>query len=448
MDVNYTADRPWPRPRYAWYVVFILVLAYTNSFVDRQIIALLVGPIRADLGISDTQISLLMGFSFAVFYCLMGLPIARLADSGNRRNIIAIGMLFWSFMTIACGLARNYWQLFAARVGVGVGEAALSPPAYSMLTDYFPKERLGRAISVYSTGVYIGAGLAYVLGGFVIGLVEAADPVSLPMVGELYPWQLAFLYVGLPGILLVIVMWLTVREPFRQGVGVSQKAVPFRDVGAYLRLHRATLTCHFLGLAIMGMVTIAFVSWIPEYFVRLHGWAAADIGLAFGLALMIFGTAGVYAGGWLADILTRRGHRDSALRAIMVGYAMQIPLGLAVVLAPNGTVAVILLLPFTFFLSFHQGLTFAALQLICPNRLRAQLSALFMFVANLIALGAGPTVAALLTDFVYRDPQALGLSLATMVAVLIPVGLVILRLGLAPFRASVAHVEAAETAGA
>jgi MFS family permease len=209
-------DSGYPSAGYAWYVVVVLTIAYTVSFIDRQIMALMVEPIRRDLEISDTQMSLLLGLAFAVFYTLLGIPIARLADRYSRRGIIAAGIAVWCFMTAACGLSRNYAQLFLARVGVGVGEAALSPSALSMMSDYFPKETRGRAVAFYTMGISMGVGLAMILGGQVIALVSQAPPVTLPVVGQLFAWQTVFVVVGLPGILVAALM-LTVREPPRKG---------------------------------------------------------------------------------------------------------------------------------------------------------------------------------------------------------------------------------------
>ena len=207
------AEKPY-HPAYAWYVVAVLMLAYVCSFVDRQVLALMVPAVRRDLGISDTQMSLLMGLSFALFYSILGLPIGRLADRSSRRRIIVWGIAVWSVMTALCGAARNYWQLFLARMGVGVGEAALSPPAYSLIADYFPKDRLGTAIGVYSLGIYLGSGLAMMLGGWVTGRVAAAAMWTLPLIGEVRPWQAVFFVIGLPGLLLAL--WVgTLREPAR-----------------------------------------------------------------------------------------------------------------------------------------------------------------------------------------------------------------------------------------
>ncbi|MEX1033743.1 MAG: MFS transporter, partial [Cellvibrionaceae bacterium] len=229
---------PYPKEFYAWYVVLILMIVYIFSFMDRQILALLVGPIKADLDISDTQMSLLMGFSFAIFYTIFGIPIARLADSKNRVGIIAIGLATWSMFTALCGMSSKFWTLALARMGVGVGEAALSPSAYSLITDYFRPHRQALAISIYGAGIYIGSGLAYVLGGYVVGFTAGAETVALPVVGDVKPWQSVFFMIGVPGLLFTVAL-LTVREPVRRGLkktGAAAKAVsvPIKEVIGYI----------------------------------------------------------------------------------------------------------------------------------------------------------------------------------------------------------------------
>ncbi len=205
----------YPSSAYAWYVVVVLTAAYVVSFIDRQILALLVEPIRRDLGLTDTQMGLIMGSAFALFYTILGIPLGWLADRFSRRGIIAAGITIWCLMTAACGLSRNFGQLFLARVGVGVGEAALSPSALSLISDYFPRERRGRAISFYNMGVSLGAGIAMIGGGWIIAGIIDAPPTTLPVVGEIYAWQTVFLVVGLPGLAIAALM-ATVREPERR----------------------------------------------------------------------------------------------------------------------------------------------------------------------------------------------------------------------------------------
>ena len=216
-------DEAYPSAGYAWYVVGVLTLAYIFSFIDRQILNLMVGPIQRDLGIGDTQMSLLMGASFAVFYTLFGIPLGRLADTRSRRAIISVGIALWSVMTVGCGLARTFWQLAFMRMGVGVGEASLSPSAYSLISDYFRPERRSTAMSVYSMGIYIGAGMAFILGGFITLLVSGRESTDIPWIGSVRSWQLIFFVVGLPGLLISLLL-LTVREPVRKGVRLKSDA--------------------------------------------------------------------------------------------------------------------------------------------------------------------------------------------------------------------------------
>ena len=210
----------YPSSGYAWYVVGVLTLAYIFSFIDRQVLSLMVGPIQKDLGIDDFQMSLLMGPSFAVFYTLFGIPLGRLADTRSRRVIISLGIAVWSIMTAGCGLTKTFWQLAVMRMGVGVGEASLSPSAYSLISDYFRPQRRSTAMSVYSMGIYIGSGMAFLLGGFIMKLAAGTDSTPLPWIGGVHSWQLVFLAVGLPG-LLVSLLLLTVREPVRKGVRLN-----------------------------------------------------------------------------------------------------------------------------------------------------------------------------------------------------------------------------------
>ncbi|MGI9295671.1 MAG: MFS transporter, partial [Pseudomonadales bacterium] len=246
-------EEVWPDPAYAWYVTLLMMVLYMFSFLDRTIIVLLVEPIKRDLHITDTQISLLYGFAFAIFYTFLGIPIARLADYKNRRTIIAFGVLIWSAMTALCGLARNFGHLFAARVGVGVGEAALSPAAYSLIADSFPEEKRAKAMSVYTMGLYLGVGLALVLGGLVIDFFEQAGTVTLPLVGELYSWQLTFVAVGAPGLLFFLLM-MTVREPTRKGIAATNDApIPLRDAMGWFTTRWRFYLSFYAAMAFLTM---------------------------------------------------------------------------------------------------------------------------------------------------------------------------------------------------
>ena len=408
----------YPAPRYAWYVVALLTLAYVFSFIDRQILNLLVAPIQRDLGIGEKQMSLLMGTSFAVFYTFFGIPLGRLADTWSRRWLVVLGISFWSLMTAGCGLARNFWQLALARMGVGVGEAALSPSAYSLIADYFPPGRRSTALGVYGMGIYIGAGLALILGGLVVKFAAAQEQVVLPLVGAMRSWQVVFFIVGLPG-LLVALLLLTIREPARQGTrrkavtgGSSAPAVPpLREVWAYMSGNRGTFTCLYVGVAMASLSAYGTMAWIPTLFIRRHGWTAGDTGLVLGLIIGICGTAGMMTGGRLADWLRGRGQSDANLRVALLGVVAWLPFGALYPIVSSAWWAAALLAPVYFFSSMPFGLAPAAIQQLMPNTMRGQASAIYLFVINLIGLGLGPTVVATLTQDVFHDKNAVHLSL-------------------------------------
>ena len=426
--------------KYAWYVVVVLMFTYTVAFIDRQILSLLVQPIRRDLDLSDTQISLLAGFAFAVFYSVLGVPIARLADRVNRRYLIAAGVALWSLMTAACGLSKTYWQLFAMRVGVGVGEATLSPAAYSMIADYFPPHKLARAISVYTMGLYGGAGLALLAGSAVVALVSDAGPIAVPLIGDVRAWQVTFFIVALPGVL-VLALLATVREPIRREISgyAADAAEPrgrdaVREIWDFFRRHRRIMLAHFGGFMALGTVITAYLVWVPEFLRRTHGFEIAEAGLIYGLALLVFGTAGPYVGGWLAERLALAGRHDAELRAAMIAGVGMIPLSVLTPLVADPTLAVVLLALATFVLAMPQGLAPTVIQLIAPNRIRGQITAIFILIAVLAGYTGGPTSVAMLNDYLFRDDGALNYSLAIVSGVLTPVGVLMLLWGLKPYR--------------
>lgn len=415
-----------PSSAYAWYVVFILLIAQMFSFLDRMIMGLLVGPIRESFEISDTQYSLLAGLAFSLFYAVMGLPLARVADLGNRRNLISAGIAVWSFMTALCGLANGYWALFAARVGVGVGEATLGPAAYSMITDYFPKSILARALSVYMIGVTLGSGLAYMVGGAIVGYVSDMDEIILPILGEMEGWQLTFFIVGLPGLLVSVLVAKTVREPKRQGVGADETYLPFADVVRFVLAHKQAYFGHIFGISIFIMVVYALNLWGPTYFIRLFNYSPSEAGWVFGLIMISAGTAGLLLAGTLADRLVSGGIQDGYIKVILFSMLAIMPCTIALGFVESDQIAIIFMSLAIFFSAFQGGISGGAIQLMTPNRMRGQVMALFLLTANLIGLGLGPTVIALATDYVFGYDAAIGKSIALCAALLCPLAALIL----------------------
>ncbi|AYC31730.1 MFS transporter [Pseudomonas cavernae] len=432
-------NNDYPSSLSAWTTVSILMVAYVLSFIDRQILNLLVGPIRRDLMISDTEMSLLMGLSFAIFYTVCGIPLGRLADTKSRRGLIALGVLFWSAATAACGMARLYWQFLLCRIGVGVGEAALSPAAYSLIADSFPSERRATAISVYSMGVYIGSGLAFLLGGLVIKFASAQGDVVLPLLGEVRPWQMIFLILGAAGLAFSLLM-LAVREPTRRGVGAGV-AVPLSEVGRYIRSNRKTVLCHNLGFAGLAFAGYGSAAWIPSFFIRTYGWDAGHVGVVYGSLVAVFGCLGVVSGGRLADWMAKRGRTDANMRVGLYAALGALPSVLLFPLADSGNLAALLMVPSIFFLAMPFGVAPAAIQEVMPNSMRGQASAIYLFVITLLGLGVGPTAVALVTDYVFGDDNALRYSLLSVGCVVVLCSIVLLSKGLQPYRDSLQRLQ-------
>lgn len=410
-----TDEAEYPPARYAWYVVFILMLANVSSYVDRQILSYLVEPIKRDLAISDTQIGYLMGVSFALFYTVLGFPIGRLADRRSRRGIIGWGIAVWSVMTVLFGLGRTYTHLLLARVGVGVGEAALAPPALSLIADLFPPNRQATAVSIYGIGIYLGSGLAYFIGGMVVQLVSGVDAWSFPLIGAIRPWQTVFLLIGLPGLLIAGLM-LTVREPRRRGTTRSGEAVPLREIARYLRQHFRTFGPYTFGYAFFTMVNIGTAAWLPTYLIRVHEWTPGKAGLYMGSATMIFGVAGIVLGGRLADRLLRRGYADAKLRVGVIAAIGALASAIPLYLTRNEGWVIVLLIPLNIFSAFPFGAAQAALQEITPSPMRAQVTALYFFVNSLVGTALGPVVVAAATDNIFRDDAAVGNSILLVAA--------------------------------
>ncbi len=408
---------------YRWYVVLILLLAYCLSFIDRQIITLLVAPIRSDLNITDFQFSLL-NLAFAVFFAIFGLPIGRLADRHNRRNIIVVGIIVWSFMTAMCGTAKTFFQLFAARVGVGVGESSLAPSAYSMLSDYFPPQELSKPMAVFSMGSTMGTGLALLVGGAIVSSFANIGPIDVPLFGELKAWQLSFIVVALPGIVIAFLA-MSLREPPRTGladIGVAEgDAVPYSVLFRYIGERKRAYLPHFFGTALMGAVSSGTLLWYPTFLNRTYELSIGEAGAQYGAIFLVFGLLGVITGGWLSAALAQRGYKDANLRVLVVATMASLVPYVAGPLMPTSNLALILAACAIFLTQMMAGVTVAAIQVITPNQLRAQLSALFLLILNFVGMGMGAPIIAGFTDFLFADDNMLRYSMVIVSVLLIPI---------------------------
>ncbi len=434
---------PNPSSAYSWYVVFVLTLLYIISFLDRTVISLVIEPLKADLDVTDTEVSLLSGLAFALFYSVLGVPIARLADRRSRRWIIGIGATFWSIMASLCGLTQTYAQLFLARVGLGVGEAALMPAAFSMIGDYFPRRKLPRAYAVMMLGAPIGSGLAFVVGGMIVSYAERVGITELPFIGPIRSWQLVFLITGLPGIALALWALLTLREPARTGLMQSSgdTGLSLRAVAEFTRRHWATYGALLGGMSLSAMFALGYLGWIAVFLMRTHGLDAGAVGRLFGPIALLGGVSGVIAGSFWCSWLARRGYTDAPLRTAVHSLWIAIPFGIAAPLAGDLELALVLVAVLIFFLTFPQGTNVAAFQLITPNEMRAQVSAVFLLITNVFGLGLGATFVALLTDFLFGAPERVNESIALMSALIGIPALCLLAWGLKPYRDSLQAAE-------
>ena len=419
----------------AWYAVAILTLANVSGAIDRQIFTSLVGPVKRDLGLSDTQVSLLMGFGFAVFFSIFGLAIGRLVDRRKRTTIVAVGAALWSMMTAITGMTRTYSQLLLARVGVGVGESTLGPSAISIIADAFARSRLATAMSVFMLGTFFGSGVSYALGAWVVSKAEAVGVVHIPLLGNVFPWQTVFFVIGLPGIVVALLM-LTVKEPTRTAGARADEAIPLSQVFAYLRRNSRTMIALCVGFTCSASVNWGIGAWLQSFFVRTHGWSVVEAGTLQGALTMGLGPVGTLLGGWLVDKYAARGMIDAPLRIGMVGAAGMIVFATLFPIVSSATVAAVLLVPVNLFAALPWGAANAAIAEALPSRMRGQGSAIFQLMVGM-AGGIGPTAVALLTDHVYGDDAALRWSLVAVTVVGMTLTLLFLAWGLPAYRATV-----------
>lgn len=413
------ATKPEDGLAYEWYVVGALTALYTLSYVDRTILGLLIGPIKRDLGVNDTQVGLLTGVAFSVFYTLVGLPMGRLVDTRNRRNLIALGLVAWCCFTSLGAATKSYATLFLARIGVGIGESTLSPAAYSVIADYFPKRVLGIAISVFYMGLFLGSSLAFFLGGIVVQALSRTPTLTLPILGTIASWRATFLLVGLPGFLFVLLVF-SIREPKRRDLiqsSIGKAHLPLSEAIAQMRLRWGSLIGLSVAMVFQSMSAFALISWGPQFFQRIHVWSAAEAGRAMAVILLVFGCSGMFCGGKLSDHWHRKGVAESPLRVGIISA-----IGTAVLLGPAFAVSdarwtLALMGAGLFCAALPMGISVAALQRIFPNQVRGQVSAFFLFVLNLGGYPLGTLMPGVFNNYFFHNEKMLGPSMSITITI-------------------------------
>lgn len=410
--------RPATAPRTGTsYALFLLTFAYTLAYVDRQVLNLLVDPIKQDLLLGDTQVSLLQGLSFMAAYVAFGPLFGRWVDNGNRRNILVFGVVAWSVCSALCGFADSFGELFLARAGVGAAEACLSPVAWSLIADYFDRERLPRAMSLFMIAPSFGGGLALLAGGAIISF--SANLVdAVPLLGALEPWQMVFVLTGVPGVLLGLVLLVSLREPPRTGSlrKAAAERYTLRETSSFFMARRAFYVRFYLGVSSLAIITYALAAWIPALLMRNHSVSPGEVGWMYGAPVLIFGSAAVLLGPTVGRQLLKRGYSDAPLRLeVLVGTAVTV-LCAGIAFAPIPAVIVGLAVGAMFFHNLPLALAASALQIVTPNRMRGVAASIYVFVASVLGIGLAPTLVALLTDYVFGDPHQVHLALAIVCA--------------------------------
>ena len=371
--------------RYLWYALSLLFAANLFNYMDRMVISVVLPLIKADLDLSDTQLGVLTGIAFAVFYATFGIPIARWADRGTRRTIVSLAIAVWSAMTVLCGMAQNFFHLMLARFGVGIGEAGCVPPSHSMISDYFPTERRATALGIHTAGATLGIVAGLVLGGYI---------------AETWGWRWAFFMLGAPGLLLAILTRLTLREPTRgahEEVAVGAPQPPLGEVLRYFARRRSYV--HLVIVFAMGsFAAFGIQMWLPSFYVRSFGMSTAEVGFYFGIAFGLGSAIGTLGGGYVADFMGKGDMRRPLLILGVGASAMTLPLSLGVLLAPWAALALTFNLVSSTIGGLANGPLFAAIQSVVDNRMRAMAVAILMFSSSMIGVGLGPLFAGMLSD--------------------------------------------------
>jgi MFS family permease len=430
-----------PASSYAWYSVVVLSLVSMMSNIDRGIVNLLIGPIKRDLHLSDTAISLLIGLTFSFAYVLFSFPLSRLADTKSRKVILTTGLTLWSFATMLCGLAQQLWQLFAARALVGAAESVKGPCSMSMIADLVPHEKLPRAFAIYQLGITGGMAGALVIGGILLSVFAGMPPLSLPGGLVVRDWHMVLLVTGLPGLLLALLMFATVKEPARRD-RKSAAAVPLRDVLRFLGLNWRFYGPLFLGIAVAAVESYGLQAWRPMFFERTYGWGPERVGPLLGGAILIATPLGLYLGTLLAEYLSRRRPQDALLVACLISYGLAMPLLVAMPLMPNPWLALGSgFFGFTAWSMSAPGQN-AAILIVTPNEMRGQISALYLFSISVVGGGFGPTAIALITDRVFHNEAMLRYALSGFTLMVGPVILLLIFSAVKPYAKAYQRMQA------
>ena len=430
----------YPSRRHAYATVIVLVLANVMSFIDRQVPAMLVGPIKEDFGVTDSEIALLIGFAFSATYAVIAIPIGFAVDKLTRKNVLGTGIFLWSIATMAAVFATSFRKLLGARMGVAVGEAVIAPVSVSAVSDSFPESQRGRAMGIVTAGVYVGIGISLIGGGYLIDYLTEVGGLNLPLVGYVKPWQAAFMIAGLPGLLLALCAF-ALKEPMRKHINTETKKSVFgKDLLTHIKCHRTTLFYMLVGLLFMAMIFYSFSAWAPTMLVRTYGLSLSEVGVTLGSITIAASILGALAAGAAADKLIEKGYSDGPMRAAMYACMVALPAIAAAPLMESVTVCWLLLGVYLFFISSYATLGLLSVGAVSNANVKGQMTAFFALLMMVSGI-FGPQITAGFTDFVFADESKLNWSLSITGALTLPIAIMLFGLGLPHFRKTVATID-------
>ena len=426
-------DPAWPSAGQAYYMVLISALVVMFAEIDRSIMSLLVQPIEKDLHIQDAQMGVLLGLAFGLFYAICGIPVSRFIDRNNRKNILSIALALWSIATLFCGLAQNFIQLATARLFLGAAESVNGPAVFSMISDSFPKERLPRAIAVMQLGPLGGNVFALIMGAIVIKLLMGMPDLHIAGVGVIRWWQMVFIIIGLPGILVALLQAVTVKEPVRRGVPAAGiEKVGLMQVLRYMAAHRKVFGPQFGAMAISALA-MGTLTWGAAFYQRTYGWSPVQVGLTLGVVQLIATPIGLFLGVVVVEHLAKR-HVDAPMKLICWGRLIALPASIAMPLMPTPELALAMSAISGIMLGATGSSTNAVLQIVTPNQMRGQMTAMFLFLFTVVGNAISPTLVGLVTQYVFHDPSQLRYAMLSVTLLFMPLSLLVFWQGAKPYR--------------
>tara|TARA_B100000945_G_scaffold72931_1_gene55743 strand:+ start:1873 stop:3177 length:1305 start_codon:yes stop_codon:yes gene_type:complete len=427
--------RSYPAKKHSYSAVTILTLAQIFAFIDRQIPSMLVEPIKQDFNLTDSQIALLGGAAFSIFYAIMALPIGYAVDRYQRTKVLGTGIFLWSLMTALAGLANSFGKLFGARIGVAVGEAVMAPTSVSLVSDSFPENKQGKPMGIITAGVYIGIGITLLGGGFLIDYLTSIGGITLPVIGYLKPWQATFMIVGIPGLVLAIAAFY-LKEPQRLEEQIDIQLKDRKNVFLHLKEHRKTLIPMFGGLIFMALIFYSFSFWAPTMMIRTFDISLTEVGFVLGMITIISSITGTIVAGSAVDYLRNKNYSDAPVRAAMIAVILALPPIISLSFVQNELGAWICIAFYLLFISSFAPLGLLAISGVSTGNVKGQTAAIHAFLMMAFGLSLGPQLTAFFTDFVFVDPNLLINSVSLTGLIVLPISALLFKLSLSRYRES------------